>query len=480
MESDDGVDVIMLKAKLIVSQGARRFEHRRKHLAIPFLLVFFAVTGLALPMARGQNSEPAPERRVLVISVDGLGASWLTNPPAGARIPNLRRLMEEGSYARGVWGVYPSVTYPSHTTMVTGRTPAEHGVYSNLSSREAGKNTKDWYWYSNAIKVPTLWEVARQNGLTTSAIFWPVTAGADINWNVPEIWDPAKSMAGDPLYVAKFSTPGLLFDAVLALGAPGGDETDVTKVKLAAFVLKKHKPRLLMLHLTEFDGVQHRHGPASSEAVTEIEQQDSRIGEMLAAIQEAGLKETTDVFIVSDHGFFPVERLINPNVLLARAGLITTDEKGKITGGQVFSMADGGSFFISWQESTDLRAKVDAALKPLRDDGVLYAVLGRDALAEMGAEPAVQLALEAPRGAAFDDSATGEVIRQTSQTTGTHGFLPYRSGMEASLIAWGPQIRKGVILGYIPMTAIAPTLLKSLGIENTQLGSQPPLNNIFK
>lgn len=470
----------MVKRNLIVSQGKHRFEPWRKQIASLILFLSVTVAGLALPIVRGQDSGGVPERHVVVVSIDGLGASWMTNPPPTLRIPNLRKLMEEGTYAQGVWGTYPSVTYPSHTTMVTGRMPAEHGIYSNLSSREAGKNTKDWYWYANSIKVPTLWQVARDNQLTTAAIFWPVTAGAEINWNVPEIWDPQKPMAGDPLYVAKFATPGLLFDAALELGIPQGDKTDVTKVKLAAFVLKKHKPNLLMLHVTELDGAQHRNGPASPEAIAAVEQQDKLIGELLAAIQEAGLSETTDVFVVSDHGFFPVERSINPNVLLARDGLITVDGQGNVTGGKVFTMADGGSFFISWPETEGLLAKVEAALKPLRDEGVLYAALERDALTELGAEPAVQLALEAPRGAAFDGKASGEIIRKLPQTTGTHGYLPFRAGMEATFIAQGPHIKKGLDLGFIPMTTVAPTLLRALGIENAQLGKQKPLNAIFK
>src|SRR5207244_3464985 len=81
-------------------------------------------------------------RHVVVISVDGMGASFYAAPRPGLRIPNIRRLMEGGSYAEGVEGVYPTVTYPAHTTLVTGRRPAEHGVYTNLSSRAAGQHPR--------------------------------------------------------------------------------------------------------------------------------------------------------------------------------------------------------------------------------------------------------------------------------------------------------------------------------------------------
>jgi predicted AlkP superfamily pyrophosphatase or phosphodiesterase len=437
-----------------------------------------AIAGCSLPAAHGQD---AVGRHVLVISVDGLGASWLTAPPPDLRIPNLRRLMAEGSYAEGVVGVYPSVTYPSHTTIVTGRAPGDHGIFSNLSSREAGRNPKDWFWFANAIKVPALWDVARENKLTTAAVFWPATAGAPINWNIPEIWDPQKGVGGDPLYIAKFATPGLLFEAGLELGPPQpGAEEDHTKTRLAAFILKKHKPNLLLVHLADLDEAEHRHGPTSAEAAATLEKSDTRIGELLSALRDAGLGDATSVFIVSDHGFLPVEHHINPNVLLAKAGLLDTDAKGAVTGGRIATLASGGAFFIYWPESDDLRRRVDAALKPLRDEGVLFAILGRDAVRELGGEPAIQLALEAPSGAGFDDSATGEVVRKLGHVGGTHGYLPIRPGLEASFIAWGPQIKQGAKLRRIPMTAVGPTLLRALGIEKPSFGSHPPLAEIFK
>jgi predicted AlkP superfamily pyrophosphatase or phosphodiesterase len=441
---------------------------------------------LTMPLSRSRAQNPAASatasaRHVLVISVDGLGASWYMDPPANIRIPNLQRLMTEGSYAEGVEGVYPSVTYPSHTTLVTGRVPGEHGVYTNLSSREAGKNPQDWFWNASAIKVPTLWDEAQKHGLTSGAVFWPVTVGARVTWNIPEVWDPAQGMVGDPLYVAKFATPGLLFEAGLELGPPkAGEDEDVTRARLAAFILKRHKPNLMLVHLAALDEAEHGHGPRSAEAIRTLEKSDARLGELLAAVKEAGLEDVTDVFIVSDHGFLPVEREINPNVLLAKAGLLAVDANGKITGGKVATVASGGSFFIYWPDSQNLQREVEAALKPLRDAGVLWTVLGRTALAELGAEPAIRMALEAPSGAGFDDSARGEVIVKRASLGGTHGYLPFRAGLESAFIARGPRIKKGVNLHRIRMAAIAPTILQSLEISNPQFGSQLPLADIFK
>jgi predicted AlkP superfamily pyrophosphatase or phosphodiesterase len=449
-------------------------------------LVLLAL-GLGLPTrgALGENraptASPLAARHVVMISVDGLGASWYMAPPPKLHVPNLRRLMDEGSYAEGVVGVYPSVTYPSHTTLVTGRLPREHGVFTNRSSRQAGKNPNDWFWFASAIQVPTLWDFLGERGLTTAAAFWPATAGARITWNIPEIWDPQRGPVGDPLYVAKHATPGLLFEAALELGPPRqGEEEDTTRTNLAAFLIRKHKPNLLLLHLAALDAEEHRHGPGSAEATAALEKTDACLGEVLEAVRAAGLADSTDVFVVSDHGFLSVEREVNPNVLLAEAGLLQVDEQGKITGGKVATVANGGSFFIYWPESADLGGEVDAALAPLRGDGVLWGVLSRQAIRDLGAEPAIRLALEAAPGVEFDDRAKGEVVRKLGSAAGTHGYLPFRAGLESAFIAWGPHIKRGVSLRRIRMTAIAPTVLRALGIEQQKLGSDGPLAEIFK
>jgi predicted AlkP superfamily pyrophosphatase or phosphodiesterase len=418
---------------------------------------------------------------VLVISVDGLGASLYDRLATKIHLSNLPRLRREGSYAEGVLGVYPSVTYPSHTSIVTGRMPAEHGIYSNLSSREPGKNLEEWFWFANAIKVPTLWDEARARHLTSGAVFWPVTASAPIDWDVPEIWDPQKPFQVDPAYVAKYATPGLLFEALLEIGPPQpGQELDVTRSRLATFILKKHKPNLLLVHLVDLDDEEHQFGPDSPQAAATLEKIDGHIGELLAADQAAGLADSTDVFILSDHGFLPVEAEIRPNVLLVKAGLLSADESGHVTGGRIATVANGGSFFIYWPKSQDLRSTVNEALKPLRDQGVLWAVLDRAALKELGAEPAAQMALEASSGYAFGNGAAGDLLSKRKSVNGTHGHLPFRRELEASFIAWGPDIRAGVDLHTIRMTEIAPTILKAMGIDDPKIGDRPPLTEIFK
>jgi predicted AlkP superfamily pyrophosphatase or phosphodiesterase len=267
----------------------------------------------------------------------------------------------------------------------------------------------------------------------------------------------------------------------LEIGPPQpGQELDVTRTHLATFILKKHKPNLLLVHLVDLDEHEHQFGPDSPQAAATLEKIDGHIGELLAADRAAGLADSTDVFIVSDHGFLPVQTEIKPNVLFVKAGLLTADEKGNVTGGRIDTVANGGSFFIYWPESEDLRPKVNEALKPLRDQGLLWAVLDRAALRELAAEPAAQMALEAPWGCAFSSGAAGDLLAKEKRTTGTHGYLPFRHELESSFIVWGPDIRAGVDLHTIGMTEIAPTILKAMGIDDRKFGDRPPLEEIFK
>ena len=448
------------------------------------LLALFGMAGVATLSAVAGNDFGAPaaaSRHVLVISVDGMGASWYAAPPAGLATPNLMRLKTEGSFAEGVEGVYPTVTYPSHTTIVTGRMPAEHGIYSNLSSRVAGQNPRDWFWFAQAIKVPTLWDEARKAKLTTASVFWPVTAGADIDWDIPEIWDPQKGPVPDPLYIGRFATPGLVLEATMAIGSPpAGEDRDTTIAKLAGYLLKKHQPNLLLVHIELLDEVEHGHGPESPEARAMVERIDARIAEILQADRDAGLADSTDVFIVSDHGFLPVERLIQPNVLLAKAGLFTLDAQGYVRSGTIQTVSNGGSFFIYWPEGGNLEARVRAALQPLTGQGLVWAVFNRQALVDLGADRAAKMALEAPLGAAFDGAAVGDLVVPAKRPIGTHGFLPFRKGLESSFIAWGPDIRGGVNLHRIRMTAIGPTILKVMGVDDPAFGGQPPLLDIVR
>jgi len=141
--------------------------------------VFALIIGLGM----GTMVAQAQQNHVILISVDGLRPEFYMDAQWG--MVNVRQGMKVGAYAEGVRGSFPTVTYPSHTTIVSGVLPAKHGIYYNTPVEPLGISGK-WFWYYKDIKVPTLWTAAKDAGLTTACVSWPVTVGAPITYNLPE------------------------------------------------------------------------------------------------------------------------------------------------------------------------------------------------------------------------------------------------------------------------------------------------------
>ena len=98
---------------------------------------------------------------VLLISVDGLKPEAILDADGHElRVPNLRALLADGVHATGVRGVLPTLTYPSHMTLLTGVSPATHGIYANTTFDPLGRNERGWYWYAEDVRVATLWDAA--------------------------------------------------------------------------------------------------------------------------------------------------------------------------------------------------------------------------------------------------------------------------------------------------------------------------------
>jgi predicted AlkP superfamily pyrophosphatase or phosphodiesterase len=169
----------------------------RKNFLRSFALAFLLATAGIYGQATNAQDQVAPPLLVM-ISIDGLRPDYITAADAhGAKVPNLRRFLKEGTYADGVEGVVPTVTYRSHTTLVTGVWPAKHGVFVNTTFDPLQKNYQGWYWYTEDIRVPTLWDAAEKAGLKSAAVPWPVTVGANITFDIPEFWRASAEVSGN-------------------------------------------------------------------------------------------------------------------------------------------------------------------------------------------------------------------------------------------------------------------------------------------
>src|SRR5260221_317630 len=138
----------------------------------------------------------------------------------------LVRVLEECSNGECEDVVVTTLTYPSHTTLVTGVWQAKHGILGNTTFDPLQKNSQGWYWYTEDIRVPTLWDAAAGAGRTTASVQWPVTVGAHITWNIPEFW--RANTKDDAKLLRAVSTAGLLIDADKEIGLyAGGKESSI-------------------------------------------------------------------------------------------------------------------------------------------------------------------------------------------------------------------------------------------------------------
>ncbi len=461
----------------------------RRPARLPFLPL--PLLGLLLLIAHAAPAAPAdpapapPERHAVVVSIDGLMPGYYLEADAlGLAIPNLRRLMAEGAWARGVVGVLPSVTYPSHTTLVTGVPPRVHGIGSNSVVDPEGSAGGAWHWFASAIRVPTLVSAAESRGLVTGAVSWPVSVGLGADFNLPEIWRPGSSHPIDLEMLRALSTPPGTAGLVRAVEIDRGRAfpyplTEAERVDTAVHILKRQRPHLLLVHLFDLDHEQHEYGPRSPQALAALEATDAALGLLLAEIDAAGLAGSTLFAVVSDHGFLPVERELRPNALLREAGLIEVDEEGEVTSWRSAFHQDGGStaLYLAEPGAADAAALVERVrglLAPRAADPAsgLREILGPERIAELGGPAEAALVLDAESGFRFVDAAVGEWSAPTT-SRGHHGFAPDRPEMHAALIVRAPGLAHRGDLGIVPMTAIAPTVAAWLGLALAPEASAP-------
>lgn len=415
-------------------------------------------------------------QHVVLISVDGLAASYLDDPKA--ELPTLRMLAKRGARAEGMITTFPSVTWPSHTSLITGATAAKHGVIGNsVFDRRAGRELvyigDPELEKSDAIKVPTLYDVAHAAGLKTGSVIWPCCNGAkSLNWVIP---DSNKQAIHD-----KYTTPGFVEELKRAgidiseLGKWGWDKKhssarDDLYTRVALHLLQQKKANLVLLHLITPDGVEHAFGPYTPEAYKAVAEADANVKRVWDALQKPPFAGKSALFVTSDHGFAAIEKLVRPNVELQRLGLIELDDQKKPTKRHAWCVAQGGSAFIYLLDDAaraEQLPKVKAALAKL--DGVQriiepseFASLGLPLPTENHEAP--HLILATGPGYSFNGDVTGEAVGPATATyRGTHGHLPQPAYMHATFLAAGTGIRDGVKLKSVNNTDVAPTIAKLL------------------
>ena len=458
-----------------MTQARSRISYRRTVLLLVTIVLCVAagvgVTGQrAAIAAEAAAQDRAAPPLLVMISVDGLRPDYVTQAAHGAKIPNLRKFLSQGAYADGVQGVIPTVTYPSHTTLVTGVWPAKHGIYANTTFDPLQKNFQGWYWYFEDIRVPTLWDAAAKAGRTTASIQWPVTVGAHINWLIPEFW--RANTPDDAKLLRAVSTPGLIAEATADIGPYSGGidtsvEADKNRGKYAEWILEKKHPALLTLHLIALDHIEHETGPFSSEAVTVLEGIDAAIGGVWDAAERVASGHAF-VAVVSDHGFARTDAQLNLFSAFREAEFFHIDGKGKITDWRAMPWVTGGSAAIMLRDPEDgaLRSQVKDLLTKIASDPAngVDRVLDAEELRARGGYPTASFFVGLKPGWRTGSDVETPLLTKT-KAGGTHGELPDLPDLRASFFLVGPGVPAAKDLGVIDMRNIAPTLAHEVGLQ---------------
>ena len=400
------------------------------------------------------SSLAAQEKHVILISIDGLRPDFYQDESWPA--PNLRQLAEEGVQATGVQSVFPSLTYPSHTSMITGALPARHGIHFNVPL-EAKKGR--YNWEDSLIKVETLWAAMEKVNMKSAAVMWPVTVGAPVDYNFP-IRRPDAGEKLDELSLTRplVSPEWLLQEFEREYGDLHPDDfkedkhrQDSVVTNLAMHIFNTHKPALTALHFLSMDKAQHKHGREGQQVKESMKVVDRYIGKIIREIEEAGMKENTTILIIGDHGFVNTTTGFSPNVLLAKHGLLR-DEGWKAK----FYTAGGSAFlYVKNNDQQTLEQVLDILESLPAEQRQLFEIVKRSGLDNAGANEDAVLGLAMSKGVRANGRTSGFLVQRNAQG-GHHGSFPDFEEIETGFIAWGAGVENNKTISNIGVEDIAP------------------------
>jgi arylsulfatase A-like enzyme len=459
----------------------------------------------------------APGRQVVVLICDGMRPDFVS----AETTPNLWALARDGVIFANHHSVYPSATEVNGTAIATGAYPAHSTIVGNKEFRpgidpEAPVSTEkpavvrrgDELSHGHYLAVGTLAEFLQAHGLRTAI------AGAKQVALLANRAARSNDPSSPPVVFEGSALPaGLESELAAALGSfPSAGQSESgrenklardawTTRALLQVLWENGVPPFSQLWLAEPDSSQHSTGPGSRESLAAIRSSDTNLGLVLAELDRRGLRTTTDVFVVSDHGFSTIRRAIDVAADLSAAGFnATRTAPGGLQTGQVLVVGNGGTvFFYVGGPDRDLRRRV-ASWAQTRDwAGVVFArepVEGAFGLATVhldspeAPDVAVAFRWTAEKSA---NGAPGLICCDGTERgpgQGQHGTLS-ATDMHNTLIAAGPDFRVGV-RDPAPSanTDLTPTILWILGFKDEALhrdgrvlgealsGDAPPLRSL--
>lgn len=415
-------------------------------------------------------------KHLFVISFDGLSTldfEYISN------LPNFCEFLKKASYSKKVYSVYPTLTYPAHATIVTGKYPKNHGVLNNTLLQPNRRNP-DWYWQRKFIQGQTFYDLAIEKGMKVAALLWPVTAQSNIQYNMPEVmanrpWENqilVSLLNGTPMYQ-------FILDQKYGRLRKGfrQPELDYFVHQSLLYTIREYKPDLTLVHYTDLDSMRHYHGFYSKEAYEALQRHDQRLGEIIRTLKELNQFEDSTFILLGDHSSLDENKLIRLNILLREKGYIKVNSKGWITDFQAIMKSCDGSAYIYMKNKHDKQA-ISRLYKVLEEfnktTNTFEAIYSNAEVIQLGADPECTFMLEANQGYYFADEVEGELLHtiQTEEvgvkphhTLASHGYSPHKPNYTTVFMASGKGIKERVIVDQMNLIDEGPTIARLLGVE---------------
>lgn len=429
---------------------------------------------------------------VILITIDGFPAYVLDDPQAP--IPTLRKMAREGASAEGMKVSNPSVTWPNHTTLVTGVNPERHSVFFNgalvrpgpgLPVRVDGQRDK-----KDLVQVPTIFDVLHRAGCRTAGINWPCTRNSGtLDDDFPDV--PNQIAFTTPRLRDELIANGVLTDSTQqSFASQSAASKDQIWTAAATHVIRARKPNFLLLHMLITDSTHHRYAAQTLAGYTAVALADAQLKEIWQAVKDAGMASRTTIFVVADHGFEKALKLMNPNVLLRKAGLLETARTPTgIVKARAQIISEGGIAMVYLTNPDTYQADAAQVRALMKDQEGIAEILGPDSFPALGLpDPKknaqmADLIFAAKPGYAFSNTAQGDdyitEVTLAAGNQGHHGYLSSNPKMNAVFVAWGRGIKTGAKAGIVENIDVAPTIARLLGVDlpNTQ---GKPLTEILK
>lgn len=411
----------------------------------------------------------AQQRSAVLISIDGLAAYHLEDE--SLELPNIRTLIRRGAWAEYSETVFPSVTHPSHTTLITGVYPRKHGVVGNrvTDRRDGGRFHITNLPRKESIQVETLFDAAREKGLKTAAFFWPETReDPSIDFNVAEVFNEeglADIGATDPVLLQELRDNGIPIDEYFQ---GYGDEHqrpagDIILTRAAAHVFEEHRPGFLALHLLSTDVMQHNYGPRHYLSRNALTVADHCVGLMLEAVRRAGREDEVLFVITGDHGFVTVDYELNLAPIFD--GLTDSIEFGG-SGWNLFLNPKGDAVDpVALDQALERASRVDGVSVVLESAG--FPEIGLPTFEENPYIPGRYLIIGEADTHLKVDPEGDRSLRRTKKEEAYHGHgcLPTEPALRVGLVVAGPSVRQGVRTGPLKNVDVAPTIAQWLGLS---------------